>query len=78
MTEALKNFATIVAANKVVILGEMMELGDYAKAEHEKIAALVKGMSLEKRIFTGVEVRAKPSFAVCSKPYCQLGRGLYV
>ncbi len=53
MTEALKNFATIVAANKVVILGEMMELGDYAKAEHEKIAALVKGMSLEKRIFTG-------------------------
>ena len=53
MREALKNFAKISATNKVVILGEMMELGDYAKAEHEKIAALVKDMPLAKRVFVG-------------------------
>jgi UDP-N-acetylmuramoyl-tripeptide--D-alanyl-D-alanine ligase len=53
MTEALKNFAKISAVSKVVILGEMMELGDYAKTEHEKIAALVKDMPLTKRIFVG-------------------------
>ncbi len=53
MTEALKNFSAIPAANKVVVLGEMMELGEYAKAEHEKIAAMVKGMALDKRVFVG-------------------------
>jgi len=53
MTEALKNFGRIESPNKIVILGEMMELGDYAKAEHEKIAAMVKNMPLTKRVFTG-------------------------
>ena len=53
MIEALKNFSKIPATNKVVILGEMMELGDYAKPEHEKIAALVKDMPLAKKVFVG-------------------------
>ncbi|MDB5283759.1 MAG: UDP-N-acetylmuramoyl-tripeptide--D-alanyl-D-alanine ligase [Bacteroidota bacterium] len=53
MTEALKNFAKITAQNKVVILGEMMELGDYSVTEHKKIAKAVSDMSLTKRIFTG-------------------------
>jgi len=53
MTEALKNFSKVAAPNKLVILGEMMELGDYAKAEHEKIATLVKEMPLTKRVFVG-------------------------
>lgn len=53
MTEALKNFAKLVAPKKVVVLGEMMELGDYAKAEHEKIAAQVRGMHVQQMIFVG-------------------------
>jgi UDP-N-acetylmuramoyl-tripeptide--D-alanyl-D-alanine ligase len=53
MQEALKNFDRITSSHKVVILGEMMELGDYTQAEHEKIAAMVKTMALEKRVFVG-------------------------
>ena len=53
MSEALKNFDKINAPNKIVILGEMMELGEYAKAEHEKIAATVETMQLAKKVFTG-------------------------
>jgi len=53
MTEALKNFEKNPVVNKAVILGEMMELGDFAKAEHEKIAALVKAMPLAKKVFVG-------------------------
>lgn len=53
MIEALKNFAKISSPNKVVILGEMMELGDYARTEHEKIAAMVKDMPAAKKVFVG-------------------------
>ena len=53
MEEALKNFEKLEAENKVVILGEMMELGKYAKQEHEKIVAQVEKMKLAKRVFIG-------------------------
>ena len=53
MQEALKNFAKIQAPNKIVILGEMMELGAYSQVEHEKIAAMVKEMPLAEKIFVG-------------------------
>ncbi len=53
MHEALKNFSKIQAPNKVVILGEMMELGAYAQVEHEKIAAMVKEMPIAKKVFVG-------------------------
>lgn len=53
MAEALKNFQKIEAANKVTILGEMMELGEYSAAEHKKIKELTDGMNLQERVFTG-------------------------
>lgn len=53
MSEALKNFEKTEAKNKIVILGEMMELGKYADEEHRKIKAMVEGMPLDKRVFVG-------------------------
>jgi UDP-N-acetylmuramoyl-tripeptide--D-alanyl-D-alanine ligase len=53
MMHALKNFESIKAANKAVILGEMMELGDYAKREHTKVHEAVNNMQLTKRVFLG-------------------------
>ena len=53
MQEALRNFEKNQAENKVVILGEMMELGEYTKAEHEKIHAQVNAMHLATKIFVG-------------------------
>jgi len=34
---ALENFAKIKATNKIVVLGDMLELGDYAKEAHREI-----------------------------------------
>jgi UDP-N-acetylmuramoyl-tripeptide--D-alanyl-D-alanine ligase len=53
MFEALKNFETMDGKNKVVVLGEMMELGDTAKAEHEKIKTFTDKMSLTQKVFVG-------------------------
>lgn len=53
MAAALQNFSKIQANNKVVILGEMMELGDISKAEHEKVADIVNKMELANKIFVG-------------------------
>ncbi len=55
MSEALKNFERADKPNKIVILGEMMELGNSSKAEHEKILSAVSGKDWEavKKIFVG-------------------------
>lgn len=55
MAEALKNFEKTDALHKVAIIGQMMELGDYAYAEHEKIVAAVSGAAWQNtlRVFVG-------------------------
>jgi UDP-N-acetylmuramoyl-tripeptide--D-alanyl-D-alanine ligase len=52
MTEALKNFQKIETENKITILGEMMELGEYSAAEHKKVKELTDAMNLQQRVFT--------------------------
>ncbi len=53
MNEALKAFDKIDSKNKIVILGEMMELGENSKDEHDKITSQVLSMSLQLKVFTG-------------------------
>ncbi len=59
MIEALKNFEKIIVGqatnNCVVILGQMMELGQYSVTEHEKIYASVSNPDWKevKRVFVG-------------------------
>ena len=53
MTEALRNFEKLDAPNKITILGEMMELGEYSKDEHLKIIDAVNHMQLSLRIYVG-------------------------
>lgn len=53
MAGALRNFDKAEAANKVAVIGQMMELGEYSRTEHEKIAEEVLQMKLDKRIFVG-------------------------
>lgn len=53
MAEALKNFSKLTAPKKMVILGEMMELGQYAEEEHKKIKIITESMSLAKCVFVG-------------------------
>ena len=47
MAAALENFGRIHADHKMVILGDMFELGEESAAEHQKVIAKLQGMDVE-------------------------------
>lgn len=53
MEVSVKNFASFSNPNKVIIIGEMLELGSYSVEEHKKIADLVKSLNFHLVIFIG-------------------------
>jgi UDP-N-acetylmuramoyl-tripeptide--D-alanyl-D-alanine ligase len=53
MIASLEAFEKPSYNNKIVIIGEMMELGEYSEQEHKAIADKVFAMQLEKKIFVG-------------------------
>lgn len=55
MSLAVNNFAQIKADKKMVILGDMFEMGDYSAAEHKKMIDLVNGLAFEQAVFCGEE-----------------------
>lgn len=55
MTEALHSFAELEGAHKVVILGDMLELGDVSEEEHLLIALKLKQMNLQEIVLVGPE-----------------------
>lgn len=57
MANALKNFEKLQAVSKMVILGDMLELGKYSQNEHQNILNQAKEMQLENIILVGEEFR---------------------
>lgn len=55
MSKAISNFQAMKGENKIVILGDMLELGEYASAEHFKILELLANMNLSKVVLVGPE-----------------------
>ncbi len=55
MAAALANFAMIEAEHKMVILGDMRELGADSAAEHQRVVDLLQGMELEDVWLVGSE-----------------------
>ncbi|MFN8277705.1 MAG: UDP-N-acetylmuramoyl-tripeptide--D-alanyl-D-alanine ligase [Chitinophagales bacterium] len=53
MAEALRNFTQLEGDNKMVVLGEMKELGAAAPEEHLRIARQAADMPLKYRVFLG-------------------------
>ncbi|MDB2701892.1 UDP-N-acetylmuramoyl-tripeptide--D-alanyl-D-alanine ligase [Flavobacteriaceae bacterium] len=53
MKAAINAFASQKAIHKTVILGDMLELGDYAAAEHQSIVRLVKAANFDEIILVG-------------------------
>lgn len=53
MEATLRTFAEHEAAHKVVILGDMFELGDEAAQEHQRIAQLALDLDFQQVIFAG-------------------------
>ncbi|MGB4774622.1 MAG: UDP-N-acetylmuramoyl-tripeptide--D-alanyl-D-alanine ligase [Daejeonella sp.] len=55
MEVALDNLATIPGGHKVMILGDMFEMGNEAADEHQKIIKKAQAIQAEQRIFIGAE-----------------------
>ena len=53
MEVAIRNMEAIAADKKVLILGDMFELGDHSPAEHELIIRKANEIHAEQRIFVG-------------------------
>lgn len=53
MSAALANFADLPASPKIALLGDMLELGEYAASAHQEIIQLLKNMQLKKAILVG-------------------------
>jgi UDP-N-acetylmuramoyl-tripeptide--D-alanyl-D-alanine ligase len=53
MKVSIESFARLTAAAKVLILGDMLELGNHASDEHTKIIQLTKHLGFEEVLFIG-------------------------
>ena len=59
MMAAISSFAESGYDNKIIVLGEMLELGKYSKEEHIRVAELVYQFSFERVYFVGKHYREK-------------------
>lgn len=55
MAAAINNFAQMPGENKIAILGDMLELGDYSRKEHENVVEILTTCSFSKTILVGKE-----------------------
>ncbi len=55
MKAAIENFASLKGSDKLIILGDMFELGEYANEEHEKIISILTENKINKVILIGPE-----------------------
>ncbi|MDQ6755495.1 MAG: UDP-N-acetylmuramoylalanyl-D-glutamate--2,6-diaminopimelate ligase, partial [Bacteroidota bacterium] len=53
MKAAIENFANMAGANKILMLGAMMELGDDSEKEHEALIKLIDKYKWKKVILVG-------------------------
>lgn len=53
MDAAIRNFAATSFMNKKVIIGEMLELGDYSNDEHNRIVELLEALNFKDVILVG-------------------------
>ncbi|MCB0592947.1 MAG: UDP-N-acetylmuramoyl-tripeptide--D-alanyl-D-alanine ligase [Lewinellaceae bacterium] len=58
MREAILTFATLKNRRRIAILGDMLELGDESRQEHERIAGLAAQQGFDDVVFVGPEFKA--------------------
>lgn len=63
MMAALKNFRQVEAQHKMVILGDMKELGEVSREEHQKIVDYLKECGFDRVVLVG------PEFAAATHSY---------
>jgi len=57
MEKALENLANMNSSNKVVILGDMFELGDDTKTEHAQIGNKLNDLNIQRALFCGESMK---------------------
>ncbi|MEI8136177.1 MAG: UDP-N-acetylmuramoyl-tripeptide--D-alanyl-D-alanine ligase [Bacteroidota bacterium] len=55
MSAAIENFANYKSDKKLLLLGDMFELGDYSQDEHQKVVTLLEEKKLEHVVLVGEE-----------------------
>lgn len=55
MEAAIRNFAAIPAASKILLLGSMKEVGNYSTTEHQKVVDLCRDLGLKQVFLVGSE-----------------------
>jgi len=55
MSLAIDNFDKQSLENKILILGDMLELGEYSELEHEKIIQQIEKSAFKKVVFVGMQ-----------------------
>ena len=63
MMAALKNFRQVEAPHKMVILGDMKELGEASQEEHQKVVDYLKECGFDRVVLVG------PEFAAATHSY---------
>jgi UDP-N-acetylmuramoyl-tripeptide--D-alanyl-D-alanine ligase len=53
MNLALRSFDSLIADSKVVIVGDMLELGEKSEEEHLKVLDYLRSMNVEKSLLVG-------------------------
>ncbi|HPI44297.1 MAG TPA: cyanophycin synthetase, partial [Tenuifilaceae bacterium] len=53
MDAAIRNFASLNSFNKKVIIGEMLELGEYSEVEHKRIVELLVSLGFQDVFLVG-------------------------
>ncbi|MCK5368511.1 MAG: UDP-N-acetylmuramoyl-tripeptide--D-alanyl-D-alanine ligase [Cyclobacteriaceae bacterium] len=57
MEKALENLAQMNAKSKIAIIGDMFELGEDTKSEHEMIGKMLKKLNIQDAIFCGESMK---------------------
>ena len=55
MRQALNNLQTVKGSSKIAILGDMLELGDYSKKEHQELIDYAQTLHFDQLILVGKE-----------------------
>jgi UDP-N-acetylmuramoyl-tripeptide--D-alanyl-D-alanine ligase len=53
MKLSLESFAKVNASSKLVVLGDMLELGEFSQTEHKEILTLVESLGIKEAIYVG-------------------------
>ena len=53
MKSAIDSFYNLDTDNKMLIIGDMLEVGKFSKKEHEKIVKLIEDYKIKNVIFVG-------------------------